>query len=216
MMDYRSRMMDFRPRIVVIEESEALRRGYGLILGSNKEYHVVNTYAYAEDAIKQIRKDYPDVIFMDVELPGMDGLSAIKKIRKLDPKVHIIVVTFKDDMQTIFEAFSAGTSGYLTKGSNHLELLQAVDEILNNGAPMSSKIAKMVVSSFQRSPDTPLSNRETEILSSLATGKTYKITANNLHIGMETVKSHVKNIYSKLHVSTKSEAIDIARRQSLI
>jgi DNA-binding NarL/FixJ family response regulator len=153
---------------------------------------------------------------MDIELPGMDGLSAIKKIRKLDPKVHIIVVTFKDDMQTIFEAFSAGTSGYLTKGSNHLELLQAVDEILNNGAPMSSKIAKMVVSSFQRSLDTPLSNRETEILSSLATGKTYKITANNLHIGMETVKSHVKNIYTKLHVSTKSEAIDIARKQSLI
>jgi DNA-binding NarL/FixJ family response regulator len=208
--------MDFRPRIVVIESNDALREGYALILGSNKEYHVVNTYANAESAIKYLRKDYSDVIFMDVDLPGMDGISAIKKIRKLDPKIHIVVVTYNEDMQTIFDAFSAGTSGYITKGSNHLELLQAVDEILNNGAPMSSKIAKMVVSSFQRSPDSPLSNRETEILSSLATGKTYKLTANNLHIGMETVKSHVKNIYTKLHVSTKSEAIDIARQQSLI
>jgi len=216
MMDYRSRMMDFRPRIVVIEPNDAIREGYLLILGSNKEYHVVNTYSNAGDAIKHIRKDYPDVLFMDVELPDSDGITAIKKIRKLDPKVHIIVVTYNEDMQMIFECFSGGCSGYITKGSNHIELLQAVDEILNNGAPMSPKIAKMVVSSFQRSPDSPLSNRETEILSSLATGKTYKITANNLHIGMETVKSHVKNIYTKLDVCTKSEAIDIARRQSLI
>ncbi|MEN8250392.1 MAG: response regulator transcription factor [Bacteroidota bacterium] len=216
MMDYRSRMMDFRPRIVVIEPNDALRDGYSLILGSNKEYHVVNTYTHAEDVIKNIRRDYADVIFMDIELPGLDGINAIKRIRKLDPKVHIIVVTYKEDVQSIFEAFSAGTSGYLTKGGNHLELLQAVDEILNNGAPMSSKIAKIVVSSFQRSPDSPLSNRETEILSSLARGKTYKLTANSLHIGMETVKSHVKNIYSKLHVTTKSEAIEIARRHSLI
>lgn len=216
MMDYRSRMMDFRPRIVVIEANDALREGYSLILGSNKEYHVVNTYSHAEDALKHLRKDYPDVIFMDIELPGIDGISAIKKIRKIDPKVHIIVVTYNEDMQSIFEAFSAGTSGYITKGSNHIELLQAVEEILNNGAPMSPKIAKIVVSSFQRSPDSPLSNRETEILSSLATGKTYKITADNLHIGMETVKSHVKNIYTKLDVCTKSEAIELARRQSLI
>jgi DNA-binding NarL/FixJ family response regulator len=216
MMDYRSRMMDFRPRIVVVEPNEALRDGYSLILGSNKEYHVISTYSNGEEVIKNIRKDYPDVIFMDLELPGMNGIDAIKKIKKLDPKVHIIIVTYKEDLQSIFEAFAAGTSGYLTKGGNHLELLHAVEEILNNGAPMSSKIAKLVVASFQRSPDSPLSNRETEILSSLAMGKTYKLTANNLHIGMETVKSHVKNIYSKLHVTSKSEAIEIARRQSLI
>jgi len=216
MIDYRSRVMDFRPRIVVIEANDALRDGYSLILGSNREYHVVNTYAFAEDAIRYLKRDYADVIFIDIELPGIDGLTAIKKIRKLNAKVHIIVLTYNEDLKSIFEAFSSGTSGYITKGSNHLELLQAVEEIFNNGAPMSPKIAKIVVSSFQRSPNSPLSNRETEILSSLATGKTYKITANNLHIGMETVKSHVKNIYSKLDVNTKSEAIDLARRQSLI
>jgi DNA-binding NarL/FixJ family response regulator len=216
MRDFRSRTMDFRPRIVVIEADDALRDGYRIILSSNEQYHVVNVYSYAEIAIKHLCGDSPDVIFIDVELPGMDGLSAIKKIKKLNPEIHVIVLTYREDMQTILEAFSVGTSGYLTKSSNHLEPLQAVDEILNNGAPMSSKIAKIVVSSFQRSQDTPLSNRETEILCSLATGKTYKITADNLHIGMETVKSHVKNIYSKLQVSTKSEAIDVARQQSLI
>jgi len=204
------------PRIVVIEADDALREGYRLILGSNKQYHVVGSYAYAEIAIKHLHQDYPDIIFIDVELPGIDGLSAIRKIKKLNPKIHIIVLTYREDVQTIFGAFSVGTSGYLTKSSNHLEPLQAVDEVLNNGAPMSSKIAKIVISSFQRSQDTPLSNRETEILCSLATGKTYRITADNLHIGMETVKSHVKNIYSKLQVCTKSEAIDVARRQSLI
>jgi len=216
MMDYRSRMMDFRPRIVVIEPNDTLRHGYSMILASNKEYNVVNTYVNANNAIKHLRKDYPDVLIMDVDLPDMEGVYIIKKIRKQDAKVHIIVNTNNEDTKLIFDAFTAGCSGYITKGSNHLELLQAVDEILNNGAPMSPKIAKMVVSSFQRSPDSPLSNRETEILSSLATGKTYKITANNLHIGMETVKSHVKNIYTKLDVSTKSAAIEIARSQSLI
>jgi len=105
MMDYRSRMMDFRPRIVVIEVNEALREGYSLILKSNKEYHVVNTYSYAEEAIKSLKKDYPDVIFMDIDLPGIAGLSALKRIRKLVPKVHIIVVTNNEEMQTILEAF---------------------------------------------------------------------------------------------------------------
>jgi DNA-binding NarL/FixJ family response regulator len=216
MLDYRSSMMNFRPRIIVIEPNTVLREGYALILASNKAYYVVNTFSNTEEAIKSLRKDYVDIIFMDVDFPESDGISTIKKIKKLAPKVQIVVVTNNEDMETIFAAFAAGTSGYITKGPNHLELLQAVDEILNNGAPMSSRIAKIVVSSFQRSPDSPLSNRETEILCSLAMGKTYKLTADSLHIGMETVKSHVKNIYSKLHVSTKSEAIDIARQQSLI
>ena len=116
----------------------------------------------------------------------------------------------------IFDAFAAGASGYILKSSDQSELRNAVFEVMNNGAPMSPKIAKLVVSSFQRSPDSPLSARETEILSSLAMGKTYKLTANNLHIGMETVKSHVKNIYTKLDVTTKAEAIEQARRRSLI
>lgn len=209
-------MIDFRTRIVIIEDNEAVKDGYALILNSHKDYHVVNTYTTAEDAIKNLRRDYPDIIFTDLDLPGMNGIQGIGKIRKMDPKVQIIVITVFEDSNMVFDALCAGATGYITKSSNHIELLEAVEQITNNGAPMSPKIAKMVVSSFQRSPNSPLSARETEILSLLATGKTYKIAADELHIGMETVKSHVKNIYSKLHASSKSEAIEIAKRESLI
>ena len=209
-------MIDFRTRIVIIEDNEAVKEGYALILNSHKDYHVVNTYTTAEDAIKNLRRDYPDIIFTDLDLPGMNGIAGIAKIRKLDPKVQIIVITVYEDSNMVFDALCAGAMGYITKSSNHVELLEAVEQIINKGAPMSPKIAKMVVSSFQRSPNSPLSNRETEILSLLATGKTYKITADELHIGVETVKSHVKNIYSKLHATSKSEAIEIAKRESLI
>ena len=209
-------MMDFRTRIVIIEDNEAVKDGYALILNSHKDYHVVNTYITAEEAIKNLRKDFPDIIFTDLDLPGMNGITGIGKIRKLDPRVQIIVITVYEDSNMVFDALCAGATGYITKSSNHIELLEAVEQIINKGAPMSPKIAKLVVSSFQRSPNSPLSNRETEILSLLATGKTYKITADDLCIGMETVKSHVKNIYSKLHATSKSEAIEIAKRESLI
>lgn len=209
-------MIDFRTRIVIIEDNEAVKDGYALILNSHNDYHVVNTYTTAEEAIKNLRKDFPDIIFTDLDLPGMNGITGIGKIRKLDPRVQIIVITVYEDSNMVFDALCAGATGYITKSSNHVELLEAVEQIINKGAPMSPKIAKLVVSSFQRSPNSPLSNRETEILSHLATGQTYKITADELHIGMETVKSHVKNIYAKLHATSKSEAIAIAKRESLI
>jgi DNA-binding NarL/FixJ family response regulator len=207
---------NYHPKIVLVENNSAEREGYSIILSSIRDVIVVNTYDRGEEAIRNLRHDKPDIVFTDLELINEDSINIIKKLKKLDPKLHVIALTRREDLSTIFDAFAAGTSGYLLKGNNHLELLDAVTEIMNNGAPMSPKIAKLVVSSFQRSPDSPLSARETEILTSLAMGKTYKITANNLHIGMETVKSHVKNIYSKLHVSSKAEAIELARQRSLI
>jgi DNA-binding NarL/FixJ family response regulator len=207
---------NFHPRIVLIDNNLAERDGYSIVLSSVRNIKVVNTYGRAEEAIRNLKHDNPDIIFTDLELINEDSTKVIKKLKKLDPELQVVALTSREDLNTIFDAFAAGTSGYILKGSNHLELLDAVAEIMNSGAPMSPKIAKLVVSSFQRSPDSPLSARETEILSSLAMGKTYKITANNLHIGMETVKSHVKNIYSKLHVSSKAEAIELARQHSLI
>jgi len=163
-----------------------------------------------------LRRDYPDIIITDLFLDGDVGVDMILKIKKLDRKVHILVNSAIESNELIFEALSAGASGFIIKGSSHKELFSAVDEILNNGAPMSPKVARIVVSSFKLNPHSPLSNRETEILQLLAMGKTYKIAANDLSIGIETVKSHVKNIYAKLQASTKSEAIEIARKNSLI
>jgi DNA-binding NarL/FixJ family response regulator len=207
---------DYNPRIVLIDNDENQLLGFSMILGSEQNFVVVNAYRKAEDAIRNLKKDYPDIIFIDIDLANEDSMLVIRKIKKFNPDLHIIALTDKQELNSILGAFSAGTSGYLLKSSDHLELTEAVSEIINNGAPMSPKVAKLVVSSFQKSLNSPLSARETEILTSLAMGKTYKITANNLHIGMETVKSHVKNIYSKLQVSTKTEAIDLARKRSLI
>jgi len=207
-------MIDFRPRIVIIEPVEEFRHGYSLILSSNNHYNIVRSCSTAEEAIGNIRKDYPDIIITDID--GVNGVEAINKIKRIDRKVHILVNSSADNNEIIFAALTAGAAGYIIKGSRHTELFKAVDEILNDGAPMSPKVARIVVSSFKLNPHSPLSGRETEILQLLALGKTYKIAANELSIGIETVKSHVKNIYMKLQASTKSEAIDIARKNSLI
>ncbi len=204
-------------KIVIVEDNKAVKDGYELILNSYPKYVVERSYFRAEDAIRNYKRDRPDIIFMDINLPGMDGITAIKKIKKIDPNVQIIVITVFEDSTMVFDALCAGAQGYIIKSANHRELIEAVEEITErDGAPMSPQIAKLVVGSFQRNPQSPLSARETEILASLASGKTYKDTANELHIGMETVKSHVKNIYSKLHASSKTEALKIAKEHNLI
>ena len=207
-------MIDFRPRIVIIEPVEEVRHGYSLILSSNNQYNVIRSCSTADEAIVNIRKDYPDIIITDID--EVKGIDAISKIKRINRKIHILVNTSIDNNEVIFAALAAGAAGFIIKGSRHTELFNAVDEILNNGAPMSPKVARIVVSSFKLNPNSPLSRRETEILQLLARGKTYKIAANELSIGIETVKSHVKSIYVKLQASTKSEAIDIARKSSLI
>lgn len=207
-------MIDFRPRIVIIEPVEEIRHGYSLILSCNNQYNVIRSCSSSEEAMVNIRKDYPDIIITDID--GMKGIESISKIKRMDRKVHVLVNSSIDNNEIIFAALTAGASGFIIKGSRHTELFNAVDEILNNGAPMSPKVARIVVSSFKLNPNSPLSRRETEILQLLALGKTYKIAAKELSIGIETVKSHVKNIYIKLQASTKSQAIEIARKNSLI
>lgn len=209
-------MIDFRPRIVILDPNEEIQRGYSLILSSNNRYNVVNTYSRAEEVVSNIRKDYPDIVIMELDLPEQDGIEVIRKLKKLDRKLHILVNSNIDNTNIIFESLTAGASGFILKDSSHKELFNAVDEILNNGAPMSPQVAKIVISSFRRNPHSPLSERETEILQLLAMGKTYKIAASDLSIGIETVKSHVKNAYVKLQASCKSEAIEIAKKNSLI
>lgn len=209
-------MIDFRPRIVILEPNEEVQRGYSLILSSNNRYNVVNTYSKAEQAIANIRKDYPDIIIMELDLPEEDGVGLIRKLKKEDRRLHVLVNSNIENTNLIFDSLTVGASGFILKDSSHKELFSAVDEILNNGAPMSPRVAKIVISSFRRNPHSPLSERETEILQLLAMGKTYKLAAKDLSIGIETVKSHVKNAYLKLQASNKSEAIEIAKKNSLI
>ena len=205
-----------KSKIVIVEDNDAVREGFSLIINSVSDYYVVNTYSNAEDAIKKIKTDQPDVVLMDLELPGINGIEAISVIKKEHPNIDFIVNTIYENSDLVFQALCAGASGYITKNTNHSELLDAIDEVINGGAPMSSKIAKMVVASFQKNHNSPLSPRETEVLELLAKGKSYSMIAQELFVTKETAKSHIKNIYSKLQVNSKSEAIAKATKDKLI
>ncbi len=206
----------FRSRIVIVEDNDAVREGFSLIINSISNYYVVNTYDNAEDAIDGLKKDKPEIIIMDLELPGMSGIEAIAVIKKINPGIEILVNTIYENSELVFQALCAGASGYITKNTNHTELLTAIREVIQGGAPMTSNIAKMVVKSFQRNPNSPISARETEVLELLAKGKSYSMIAKDLFITKETAKSHIKNIYAKLQVNSKSEAIAKATRDKLI
>ena len=195
-------------RISIIEDNDKLRDGLEMIIDTIDKFHVISAYRTAEEALKNLHKDIPDIVLVDINLPGMDGIKAISKIKKILPRVEIIVNTIYEESEYVFDALKAGANGYITKGSDRMNLLRAIEEVLEGGAPMSAKIANMVVSSFQRNPITPLTPRETEVLSLLAQGKTYQYISEQLFVSLETVKSHIKNIYSKLHVTSKNEALD--------
>jgi len=203
-------------RIEIIEDNDVVRDGLKLLIDSMSNYTVVGAYINCEKAIKNLDQDKPNVVLMDLDLPGMSGIQGIQRIKKIYPEIHIIVITVHEDSEMVFEALCAGASGYITKNANHSRLLDAIDEVQSGGAPMTSKIAKLVVSSFQKNHNSPLTTRETEVLELLAKGKSYSVIADELFIHKETVKSHIKNIYFKLHVNSKADALEIARKNKLI
>jgi DNA-binding NarL/FixJ family response regulator len=203
-------------RIEIVEDNDVVRDGLQLLINSMSDHTVVGAYDNCEKAIKNIVKDQPEIVLMDLDLPGMSGIEGIERIKKVHPEINIIVLTVHEDSDMVFEALCAGASGYITKNANHSKLLDAIEEVQNGGAPMSSKIAKLVVDSFQKNHNSPLTSRETEVLEQLAKGKSYSVIAEELFIHKETVKSHIKNIYFKLQVNSKAEALEIARKNKLI
>ena len=210
-------MAPFKKRVLLIEDDPEIRNSFALIVNSSPKFFVVNGYNNCEEAIKQLHNDKPDIVLMDIELPGgMNGISGTKVIKEKLPYVEIIMVTVYEDSDLVFEALKSGASGYITKSANYMELLSALEEIVRGGAPMSSKIARMVIDNFHVNPNSPLTKRETEILQLISEGKTYTQISEELFISKETSKTHIKNIYSKLQVKSKSEALAKANLEKLI
>ena len=207
---------DLDIRVCIIEDDETIREGYSYLIGNTPGYKVVSTYPSYEDAAKKIAGDDPDVILLDVELPGVSGVDAIPKLKKLVPEVYILILTVYEQDLIIFRALGNGASGYLTKNTPHEKIISAIHEVMEGGGPMSAHIARMVITSFQRNEASPLTRRETEILEQIATGKSRKRIAQELFIDLETVKSHVKNIYHKLNVHSKADAIKAAKDNKFI
>jgi hypothetical protein len=207
---------DLNIRVCIIEDDETIRDGYVYLIGNTEGYKVIGSYASYEDAAKKLAADNPDVILLDVELPGISGIDALPKIKKLVPEAYILILTVYEQDMLIFRALGNGASGYLTKNTPPEKIISAIHEVMEGGGPMSAHIARMVITSFQRNEASPLTRRETEILEQIATGKSRKRIAQELFIDLETVKSHIKNIYHKLNVHSKADAIKTAKDNKFI
>lgn len=202
--------------ISIVEDNTDFRWVVESFINRSKLYYLNYAYGSCEELFENLASDRSRIILMDIDLPGISGIEGIKNLKKINDKVEIIVVTVFENSETVFSALRAGASGYLTKTVTEQELINAIDECRNGGAPMSMKIAKMVVKSFNRSTKSPLTERETEVLSCIANGMSYSSSGEKLFISKETVKFHIKNIYIKLQVKSKEEAIRVANRDKLI
>ena len=158
----------------------------------------------------------PHIILMDIHLPGMSGIECTQKLSTKIPDTQILMLTIQDDDDSIFDSLCAGASGYLLKGTPPAQLIAALEEAHKGGAPMSPKIARKVVKSFRVSSKSPLSDRETEVLKLLCKGENYRSIAEALFVSTNTIKAHIKNIYQKLHVNTRAEAVSKALKDKLI
>jgi DNA-binding NarL/FixJ family response regulator len=203
-------------RIVIIEDNDIVREGFSFLVSSHPRFVVINAYRTAENALRNLAADNPGVVLMDIELPGMNGIQAITEIKKQNNAVQILVISIHESSEMVFKALCAGAVGYLTKTSNYDRLITSLEDVINGGSPMSSQIARMVVSSFNKNHKSPLSLRETEILTHLASGKSHTRIADELFLSKDTIRSHIRNIYSKLHVNSKADAIAFARSEKLI
>jgi DNA-binding NarL/FixJ family response regulator len=203
-----------RPAIIgvaLVEDQKDLADSWVRIIDSFSGFTCVCTCASAEEAIRVIPEVRPAVVLMDIRLPRMSGIECTSRLKELLPNTPIIILTVLDDDELIFRTLEAGADGYMLKRSKPADLREALQDVLNGGAPMSSAIARRVVRSFRRMPSNPrneahLSARELEVLGFLSRGLSNKEIAEQLHLGVETVRSYLKTIYDKLHVRCRTEA----------
>ncbi len=201
--------------IAIIEDDNEIRQTMSLIIDGSKGFSCKYTFPDAESAIASICYLPIDVVLMDIDLPGKSGIEATHILKKKCPKIDFIMLTVQSDDDSIFESLCAGASGYLLKDTNPAELLVHIKEVVDGGSPMSSQVARRIINSF-RIIENPLSERETEVLKLLSKGMNYKDVAEDLYLSPHTIKTHIKNIYSKLHVNNRAEAIYKAIKQKLI
>lgn len=207
-------------RVVIIEDRKEIRDGLVALIGGTPEYSCVGDYYSIEEALSRIKAALPDVALVDIGLPGMSGIEGIRLLRERHPAIAFLVMTVYDDDDRIFNALCAGATGYLLKHTTPARLLESIAEVARGGAPMSPEVARRVVELFRqfRPPDKAdylLTPHEVKILKLLVAGHNYKTAAIELKVSLNTVSFHVKHIYEKLQVHSKSEAVAKALRGRL-
>jgi DNA-binding NarL/FixJ family response regulator len=200
-------------KIGIVEDNRGLRETLEQMVGDAPGMKCVCSFSTAEDAIRSLPKFAPDLVLMDIHLPFRSGIECTRRLKDLCPGLQVLILTVYEDSESIFEALKAGASGYLLKRSTPAEILDAIADVIEGGAPMSSQIARQVVGSFQQPSPTlepegePLSERETEVLGYLTKGYSGKEIADKMSVSINTVKTHLKHIYQKLHVRSRSEIL---------
>lgn len=195
----------------IVEDNERMRNAFTKIIAGALGFSLGLVCTTAEEALREFPRQPPDVVLMDVHLPNLSGVEATARLKGILPKVQVIMITVYENSETVFKALRAGACGYLLKRASPDEIIAAIKEVTEGGAPMTSEIARMVVAAFQQPVPRPatdvLSRRETEILELLAKGFANKEISNTLHISVETVRTHLRKIYEKLHVHSRTEAV---------
>jgi len=199
----------------IVEDLDEVREGLKQFISLNPEFKVLDTFKTAEEALYDIPRLQPDIVIMDINLPGMNGIECIREIKTKVPRTQFMMFTVYENDEKVFEALKAGASGYLLKNTGLVQLIEALQELHKGGSPMSANIARKLVTVFREKesseiPVESLSKRETEILQLLSKGLLYKEIADQLSISVSTVRQHIHKIYEKLHVQNRTEAINKA------
>ncbi len=199
--------------LAIVEDLDEVREGLNNFLSLNNEFDVVGIFSTAEEALKKIPVLQPDIVIMDINLPGMNGIECIRQVKDKSPSTQFMMFTVYENDEKVFEALQAGATGYLLKNTGLEQLVEALRELHNGGSPMSANIARKLVSFFhdkvaKKVVVQELTRRENELLQLLAEGLLYKEISEQLFISINTVKLHIHNIYEKLHVQNRTEALN--------
>ena len=207
--------------ILLYDDNEALRISMEALIEDDEGLKLLAALPTAQNVVEDVRRLNPDVILMDIDMPGINGVEAVRLIRKTNEKLPIIMLTVFDDNENIFNAICAGASGYILKRYASEEIPTAIKTVMNGGAPMTGSVARKVLQMLPtaKSEDQEnynLSKRETELLQLLVNGFSYKMIGYELNISIDTVRSHIKKIYDKLHVHSATEAVSLAIKKRIV
>ena len=208
-------------KLILYEDNPQLREGLTMLLNGSDGFEVVAAFKNCNNVEEEVQTFDPDVILMDIDMPGTNGIDGLKRLRKVNSTAKVLMLTVFDDNKNVFEAIRSGANGYLLKKTPPARLIEYIAEAHSGGAPMTSSIATQVLRMFseanaQQGEDYNLSDREKQVLQLLVNGYSYKMIASEMFIAIDTVRSHIKKIYEKLHVNSKSEAVAKAFKDKLI